>query len=202
MAKKLYLGNTFIYHWRPFMKKHLILALLTLTLIVSSCNNLTDSSDDVAVDYVPNNPGVPISTTRNFWARNFNDGTFYTLRAQKLAEGENCTVWAEAGSGVDASTAQSLVKIYDGNIYSKMINAFSIGSFIYSGRRYNNTIALADSFGDRDGKLLILILDIRDSFNPTTGGFALEGYFSWINLYRNDPNDNLLKYSNECDMIY
>ena len=140
---------------------------------------------------------VPGSSTRRFWAqdttKDYSDSSrFYQLTAALLAENDYCKVWAETTSGVSKETAREVADAYL-DIYSKMIDAFGL-YFQISGKIYN-TIQLADNIGDRDGKLRILLLDIKDSYQKGVNESAVGGYF-----YSGDLFDQ--KYSNLCDMIY
>jgi len=185
------------------MKKRLFLSLLASALLFAACDFISISFPD----YIPGNPGVPDGTTRQFWAQmcREKDNSFYTLNAQKLAEGEYCTVWVETGNNrVTAAVAEAMAAAYDTDIYPKMIAVFGIENYEYEGYNFN-TMTLADAvMGDDDGKLLILLLDIRDDFNNTTNKSYVAGYFAPYNFYSNSDPD-IIKYnlkSNERDMIY
>ena len=175
------------------MKKLFFLSFLASTLFFAACSIIFDTPD-----YNPGNPGVP--TTRTFWALDIRDESFYSLNAQKLVEGTYCTVWGEIGnSRATVSIAQSMARAYDRDIYPKMKAVFSIENFEYQGYTFKDTMALADAVGDNDGKLCILLLDIRDGFNSSTNLGYVAGYFYSGNFER---NASLPYRSNECDMIY
>ncbi|MCL2127313.1 MAG: hypothetical protein FWH38_03580 [Treponema sp.] len=138
--------------------------------------------------------GLALGTTKDFWANNFQNNTSYQTQAQLMAIGYYCTVWAETGSGVSGTTASSMAAAFDNDIYPKMIAAFSLNSGTYNGVTYANTMDLADAyFGDGDGKMCILLLDIKD--NVATTGSYVAGYFWAGNFYSYSD-------SNKCDMIY
>ena len=144
-------------------------------------------------------------TQRSFWAIDAteNDESYYKVQASLLAVGRYCKVWVEDGSGVDENTARSMANEYDNNIYQKMMSAFgTYANYGYNGKIVaTNTMELADWYGDGDKKLCILLLDIKDGYkNP--GDSSIGGYFWGVNLLANDPNHEIYKYSNECDMIY
>ena len=179
------------------MKKRLFLSFLASALLFAAC--------DISIslpDYKPGNPGVPTNTTRQFWAQDTRNGSFYTLNAQKLAEGDYCTVWGETGNPRATVDAAEIMKTaYDKDIYPKMISVFGYENLEYEGYTFN-TMSLADAaLGDDDGKLCILLLDIRDSFNGTTIKSYVAGYFAPLNFYENDSLPQPYK-SNERDMIY
>ncbi|MDR3192441.1 MAG: hypothetical protein LBT87_05200 [Treponema sp.] len=140
---------------------------------------------------------------RTFWAKDLRTEKYYQTRADLLAEGRYCKIWVEQGPKAPAlDVAEKIADAYDRDIYPNMIGTFSIDRTFVD--EEGNTVAtnimeLADWFTDRDGKLNILFLDIRDGYTPD-GGYV-GGYF-WIgNFYQKNPAD-LRQYSNEMDMIY
>jgi hypothetical protein len=182
------------------MKKHIYLSLLASALLFAAC--------EISIslpDYIPGNPGVPNNTKRSFWAMNISNDSFYELEAVQLANGEYCTVWGETGNPratVDA--AEAMKTAYDRDIYPKMKSVFGIENYEYEGYNFD-TMTLADAvMGDDDGKLCILLLDIKDGYSPNTSSGYVAGYFSWINFLSN--NDSFITSrnlkSNERDMIY
>jgi hypothetical protein len=138
------------------------------------------------------------STRRTFWAqdltKDYGDrGRFYQLTANLLAENEYCKVWVETTSGVDRETAQKMADAYI-DIYTKMINVFGMNFRLSAFGPMYNTIQLADYIGDGDGKLCILLLDIKDGYKKGVNDATVGGYF-----YSGDFIDH--QYSNKCDMI-
>ena len=179
------------------MKKNFYLSFLVSVMLFAAC----DISFSFP-DYVPGTPGVPNNTTRQFWALNIDTESYYTLNAQKLAEGEYCTVWVETGNNrVTTTVAEAMAAAYDTDIYPKMIAVFSLENIEYQGFRFSDTMELADAFGDEDGKLCILLLDIKDGYNPRTSPGYVAGYFTPLNFEANASLPQQYK-SNECDMIY
>ena len=155
-------------------------------------------------------------TGRKFWALNTSTDKYYSLRADLLYEGNYCNVYVEQGLDLSkySLTASSLEEMaedvadaYDNKIYQKMINTFSIDGPIYnpqdsSDYMGNNIMEFADAMADGDGKLTILILDIKGGNDR----FYVAGYFSPLNMFARDNGKVNLgangKYTNECDMIY
>jgi len=138
--------------------------------------------------------------SRKFWAQNLETEDFYQLTADLLATGDYCNVWAESGRNVSASTARAMADAYDKNIYPKMIDNFSMQNFTFEGYTFRNTMEAADALIDGDGKLTILLLDIKDGYSP--GGSYVAGYFSFLNFFDYDSREPMTQYSNRCDMIY
>jgi hypothetical protein len=134
--------------------------------------------------------------SRNFWAQNMDTSVFYKLDAVKLAEGKKCIIWVEKSTRVSIETAENIAREYDNNIYQKMMTVFGTTGDIYSENKIvaHNTLELADWLGDGDGKLSILLLDIKDGYRKT-GDSYVAGYFWLGNFYKID-------YSNQMDMIY
>jgi hypothetical protein len=151
-----------------------------------------------------NNPvNVP---PRKFWAQNLLTNAFYQLDAELLAESKNCRVWAEKGSGVSAATATSMAKAYEDEILPKMLNAFAYNGPIREKAGgpviANNTLELAGWITGGDGKLTILLLDIKDDYKPRENEAYFAGYFWNGNFFERDPSNAYLRYSNETSMIY
>jgi len=129
---------------------------------------------------------------KSFWATNFSTGNDYRLTAELLAENSRCEVWVEKGSGVSAATANAVASEYSGSIYVKLMDVFG-WTANYNGGTIN-TMQYADRvLGDGNGKLTILLLDIKDNYK--TDGSYVAGYF-WMGNFFNVTG------SNQCDMIY
>ena len=136
-------------------------------------------------------------TTKKFWAQDLTKeygerGRFYQLTADLLAENGYCKVYAERNSGVSRETAQKVAAEYL-KVRSKMLDAFGI-TFDMGIYGKLDTIQLADAYADADGKLTILLLDIRDGYQKGVNDAAVGGYF-----YMGDFFDQ--QSSNLCDMI-
>jgi len=143
-----------------------------------------------------------------FWAQDLTNDTFYKIDAQLLAENELCYVWAENGSGVSEATAQRVADEYKNNIYNKMINTFGYIINVkddYGNVEKKNTIQYIHCLATgslEDGKLTILLLDIKDGYKKGVNDSYVAGYF-WAGNLIEDGNPGLSgQRSNECDMIY
>ena len=181
--------------------KKLLLLLCISVILLSSCEDfliwlLDDSGSG-------NNSGSGTgSGTKRFWAidttKNSSDRNyFYQLTAELLAENDLCKVWVERGSGVTRQDAQKMAAEYI-TIYNKMIGAFGLEfdvEYRDGTKGKLNTIKLADAYTDGDGKLTILLLDIKDGYRKGVNDSYVAGYFTPYNFFR-DTN------SNSCDMIY
>jgi hypothetical protein len=132
----------------------------------------------------------------NFWAQNIRTNRLYRLDAEMLAQGDYCEIWVEKKSGVPVEIAEAMAAECD-KIYLKMISTFSPVNINYGSHTYGDLLKLADAFGDGNGKLCVLLLDIQDNYMPDNDGNVsyIAGYFTSYDL--------LTMYgSNKRDMIY
>ncbi|MDR3123414.1 MAG: hypothetical protein LBU16_06500 [Treponema sp.] len=120
----------------------------------------------------------------NFWARNWATEKYYEVDAVLLAEGEKCVVWAEKSAGVSVAAGKAVAGEYDNAIYNKIVGTFGSDAIMESGDV------------DKNRKLTLLLLDIKDGFNGS--GAYTAGYFSSNDLL----SSNSYSRSNEKDMIY
>jgi len=159
------------------MKKLLLFACI-LSLALFSCG---EPRDDIVTD------------RQGFWAHNMVTGRDYQLDAELLAEGKYCNVWAEAGSGVAKAAAKSMATAYDNDIHNQIINVFSMKDILYGDEEFDNVIDFASYWTDNDdGKLCILLLDIKDGATKATDPFVA-GYFSPSDFWENgvgNPGSN------------
>jgi len=175
--------------------KKLLFVFAILAMFVFSCDfNKINNNDPDNDDSEENN-----QTGRQFWAQNIITENHYQLWADLVAEGTYCNIWVEKGSNIDEAAVEKIADAYDNNIYDKMINAFSIRRFSFNQDDYDNVMEFADAITDGDGKLTILLLDIKDGYIENVNEAYVAGYFWPGNLFsRNPSNPN----SNLCDMIY
>jgi hypothetical protein len=121
---------------------------------------------------------VATSSGGNFYAVNLSSNSYYLVDAGLLYSGSYCLIYADVNSGVSYSMARAVAKEYDQNIHNEMIESFG-------------TIRDVDG----NGKVIFLLLDIKDGFNGSTKKSYTGGYFS--------SNDMLnAPYSNRADMLY
>jgi hypothetical protein len=136
---------------------------------------------------------------KTFWAKNIKTGSDYKVKAELLATGDYCNIWVEKGSGINKTQAKNIADEYDKKIHFQMIEVFGLEnpSFTYKGNvmTFSDIMEFADWLGDEDGKLCILLLDIKDDYKKDVNESYVAGYF-W--------NGNFLDVtgSNYCDMIY
>ena len=123
--------------------------------------------------------------TRRFYAQSFRDGSFYQLNANLLADGQFCKVYAETTSSVTKATAESVRNEYDNNVYSKMISNFGIAN-----SQFNFANELAAINVAEEGKLIILLLDIRDNYQAGVNESSVGGYFLWSDLFISEDSSN------------
>jgi hypothetical protein len=148
------------------------------------------------------NPDYEGLENRSFWAQDLRDNKFYKTEAVRLCDGEKCVIWGEESAGVTQKTAELIAKEYDTNIYTKIVDVFGMKDIRgENGVSIGNSLDMADYMTpDRDGKLTILLLDIKDSYKQGSQDSYTAGYFDPRNLYRND--NYYISNSNETDMMY
>ena len=170
--------------------KPLPLVLLIMTLFLYSCGDKESGNGAIPSPY----------PTRTFRAINTSNGMFYDVRAQLLYEGAKCNIWVESTSNMLPERAQEFADTYDNIIYPRMMSVFNDGTLYQdaTGVYASNPMELADYLGDRDGKLAILFLNIRDNFVLGTGTGFVAGYFYYEDFFPKSFNPN----SNEADIIY
>ena len=182
--------------------KQFLLYCCLFAVVLCSCELIIDMSGGGGSGTINNPTNVP---PRKFWAQNLETYGFEQIDAELLAESENCRVWAERGSGVTAATATSMAKTYEDKILPKMLDTFAfVGPISADGKTViaNNTLELANWIVGGDGKMIILLMDIKDGYKPKVNESYCAGYYWSGNSYKKVPSHSTLKYSNECSMIY
>ena len=132
----------------------------------------------------------------NFWATNFITNSNYKLNAELLVEGQYCNVWVEVRSGVGEEEAQKIADEFDNNIYPKLLAAFGIDNIVYNEMPFGNIMDFADWLGNKDGKLCILLLNIKANNGLVGGYFFANDFFDSANSNKRDMlyvNTNLVK---------
>jgi len=129
----------------------------------------------------------------NFWASNARTGARYRVDAELLASNDYCEVWVEksctvANVGIARQVADEYEEIYD-KFFSEVSGVFDIEvDFDMVAALYGNnvdfpkdrTMNLMEFAGwliGGDGKLTILLLDIRDNYKEGVFEAYVAGYF-------------------------
>jgi len=167
------------------MRKLLLIAVFVFSMSFVSC--------DVLWDILLGNEESKNPAYGNFWATNFKTNEDYRVDADLVYSGTRCNIYLEKKSNVTSKTVDEMGKLFDQEIYSKMINAFSITNFQYNGKTFKDIMEFADWLSDGNGKLTILLLDIKDNFS--VDGSYVAGYFWPVDLYEYEG-------SNKQNMIY
>jgi hypothetical protein len=128
------------------------------------------------------NPYADLATG-TFWAQD-SAYDYYEVDSVLLAEGSKCVVWAERSAKVSVADGEAVAREYDDNIYPKIVSVFGSDAVM---QEYDM---------DGDGKLTLLLLDIKDGFNGS--GAYTAGYFNSNDLVFPASNTH----SNKKDMIY
>jgi hypothetical protein len=155
------------------MKKNFIVLPLLLVFIGCDLFNTSEPEDTGSIQDGD-------MSVRQFYAADFIKSGSYLISAQKLAVGTKSIIYCESGASVSITQAKLLAKEFDERIYPSVTENFGESLDI-----------------DGNGKVIILLLDIRDGATRKEDGYTA-GYFWAVNMYRKSSN----AYSNEADMLY
>jgi hypothetical protein len=148
--------------------------LISLSIIVASCEFLTPPPDyrqEIRDSYLDR-------AREQFNAHDFVKNESYTLEAVHLAENAKCVIYGEESALVSLGTAEKIAREFRDAIHPRITGVFG---------DYKDM--------DGDGKLTILLLDIKDG---TALGSYLAGYFSSADMFARESSPN----SNARDMLY
>ena len=159
------------------MKKMMLLTGVLAFLLFSCDGDLTGTGG--------NGGNTDPPETKTFKALNWKTNEFYTLSAELLAEGTHCKIWVEKGSGVTKEIAEKVKNEYDSNVYTKMINTFGANN-----EGFSFADELADINSAEGGKLIILLLNIKDNYQKDVDENAVGGYFLWSDLFPAEDGSN------------
>jgi hypothetical protein len=162
------------------VKNYVLRTLFTLLVVLSVISCDFDPKDD------------PLET---FWAMDFTTGVNYKLKAEIAATGSYCTVWVERDNSTGKAQAQNIADTYDNKVHLQMIEAFGLENPSLNGTTFSDIMKFADYLGDGDGKLCILLLDIKDGYKKGVNDSYVAGYF-WAGNFMD------MQGSNKRDMIY
>ena len=185
------------------MKKNAIISSMTLffVLLLASCPDFNLKYDNKLPDTLEEG---------SFYAQDMKNKSFYVVKAEMLYKGEKCVIWAETGSGVTVTDAEKIANKYDNKIRSLIVDTFGEKYFSY---RLNSNGVVYDFddilifanwlTGRDDGRLTILLLDIKDGYRNESDTYVA-GYFysgNFLEKGKNKSGSNIY-YSNGRDMIY
>ncbi|MCL2175626.1 MAG: hypothetical protein FWB73_06250 [Treponema sp.] len=161
------------------MKKLLGLVCIFVIVLLSSCDLLGDlfglNKGKGSGTWYEGDPDYG-----NFWAINMKSDNFYRVSADLFASGNHCEVWVEKNCGITTDQAAQIKNHFDNVIYPKMIANFSLSPFVFEDGgdtyNFNNIMEFASWFVDGNGKLCILLLDIKDNFGSNDRSYTA-GYF-------------------------
>jgi hypothetical protein len=145
--------------------------LLSQAALVDSCAPLTLTED---------RKSVAGAGQLQFSAINARNNDLYTVRAVRLAENDACIVYGDYKAGVRIADAERIAREYAGNIGPAITGAF--GNYYHP----------------QNKKLIILLLDIIDNYDPKSSPTYIAGYFSMKDIF---PR-SFIRDSNEAPMLY
>lgn len=139
--------------------------------------------------------GFTVGSTKTWWATNLVDNSFYEVSSTCRAVGTNCYIFVEDslwGTKVDQDAVNGVLNAFDNSTPA------DINKGIYE--------TVTDVYGDApdvdsDPKIIILILNIQDGFDPDLGGGYVAGYFYSVNEYPQSALPSNYK-SNESEIFY
>jgi len=155
-------------------------------------------------------PGDDLDTpleAGSFYAQNLENEKYYKVKAELLYEGKKCVIWAEKSAKFPRQMAERIADEYDTVIRPKIVESFSKKDFVV--KEEDETYSFDDMLdyanwlvGRKDKKLTVLLLDIKDSYNPPKTNSYVAGYFWGGNFYQKGHIAGTDHYSNGRDMIY
>ena len=201
------------------MKKRLFIVLLCCFIsifVLSNCEHnitddtetelddeTTDDKEEETDDQAGDDTGGGTETggeedndpDRTFWAVDSsidyttNSAGWYQVEADLVKEGTNCQVYLERNQNVAQSTIDDIAADFDSAIWNVINNNFSSPTDI-----------------DSNGKVILLLLDIQDNYNPPSNTVYTGGYFFGIDLFTNTELQNMgyptYYKSNEAEILY
>ncbi|MDZ4726268.1 MAG: peptidase MA family protein [Leptospira sp.] len=139
---------------------------LTTSCGTSDIFNLQKEKDnrlrDIAALYLISNVGN-CETGNDIWARNLQNQSSYCVAVDLVSDQTNVIVYKERSLYVNYDLV-AFAKEFNDQTYPKLVSAFGAPSDI-----------------DKNGKVIILVLDVRD--NSTTNSAYVAGYFDPVNYF-------------------
>lgn len=128
----------------------------------------------------------------HFWALNFSADKYYLLAANKIGESEHAVFYADVAalnSGWVPQGIEGKIGATFDNIYEHVTKVF--------GSEPNPGV-------DSSSKVVILLLDILDGYDPDTSSGYVAGYFDPVNLFTREQLEEMQEntHTNEHEMIY
>ncbi len=158
------------------MKKIAVLTVL-LVLAFSGCDD-SSSSDEGTYFWAADNTKDYVNSSAGW----------YKVNATLQASGTYSEVYVEDGRTVDAAVINDIISEFDNNIYPKLTTNFGSPSDI-----------------DNNGKVTLLLLDIKDTYQDENDSY-IGGYFFSVDLFSQDELTGIgypRHYkSNEREMLY
>ncbi|EQA35770.1 peptidase M30 [Leptospira inadai serovar Lyme str. 10] len=168
-----------------------LLRPFTFILLVSSCVNFCTAFIHSKSEHSEYSPAISqllslVASSPNcngdgaFWARDLVSNTSYCTQTNLVASGQYINVYAEP-SLINALNYQNIATEFDTRIHPRLEAAFGVPNDL-----------------DKNGKVTILVLDIRDGSSP--GGSFVAGYFDPADYYPDSLTSRIR--SNFRDMLY
>jgi len=200
--KGIALLKVFGYIWKTMKRLNPRLRSAFLFVVIPVFLSLALLSCDIPVSNINTGTLRPLGENE-FYAQDFVTGRYYILTADILAYNDYSTIWVERGSGITFEQAQKIADEY-AIIRRKIVDTFGMKNFIgrNSGRHFDDILDYANWLAGRnDGRLTILLLDIRDGWQGPQDAY-IAGYFFSGDFFPPGRIQGTNHYSNGRDMIY
>lgn len=125
--------------------------------------------------------GASCQTPNSFWTRNLTNQRSECIQYDKVAQGNFVEVYLEKGLSLSSFDLVRFTKDFDQNTYPKLISAFGPPSDV-----------------DGDGKIKVLVLDVRDGATPNSAYVA--GFYDPINFFPDSIGSRIR--SNFAEILY
>ncbi|MCZ8343425.1 MAG: peptidase MA family protein [Leptospira sp.] len=125
--------------------------------------------------------GASCQTTNAFWARNLTTQASECITFNPIASGKNVQVYLESGLSVGSFDLVRFTNDFDTITYPKLVDAFGPPSDV-----------------DGDGKIKVLVLDVRDGATPNSAYVA--GFYDPVNFFPDQFGSRVR--SNFAEILY
>ena len=163
-------------------KKIFISILIFLTTLLYSCGTFdAESEDDITYSSTAGNDYV------EFWVLDLRNNTEYKVSAYKKGESQYAYLYVatDQEDKVSQSLVNELLSFFDNN-YPRIVSNFGEPPDV-----------------DNNGKIVLLLLDIKDDYTDTQSGGFVIGFFDYLHEYSNDTSLMLYgRHSNQMDMLF
>ncbi len=128
-----------------------------------------------------------IGESRVWWVYDFSDNSTYQTQTTQIAESLHARIYLEQGQTLSVQRAQAILDEFENGIYP--------GVRKYFGDEPNPGI-------DGIPQVMIVYMDIKDSYSYGGSEGYIAGYFSWVNELTEAQAQQQGRYSNEAEVLF